>query len=130
MELGKNAKIKTYTDLLVWQEGHKLVLEIYKCTKIFPKEEMFGLTSQMRRAVVSVTSNIAEGFNRQTLKDKINFYYNSRGSLMEVQNQIIIAKDIDFLNKDNFENLLGITIQVSKLLNGLIKSCLRLVNGD
>jgi len=65
-----NKNIKTFTDLVVWQEAHELVLAIYKITKNFPKEEMYGLVSQMRRAVISVTSNIAEGFSRRSYKEK------------------------------------------------------------
>ncbi|MDD5626597.1 MAG: four helix bundle protein [Patescibacteria group bacterium] len=79
-------KIKSFTDLDAWKEGHKLVLMVYEITKKFPKEEMFGLVSQMRRCVVSITSNIAEGFSRQTYKDKICFYSRAQGSVTELQN--------------------------------------------
>ena len=84
-----NPKIKSFTDLQVWQEGHKLVLLIYKVTKKFPKEELFGLTNQIKRAGVSITSNIAEGFSRQSYKEKLQFYYMSLGSLTEIQNQLL-----------------------------------------
>ena len=77
-----NQKIKSFTDLKTWQEGHQIVILVYKITKEFPKEEIFGLVSQMRRAVVSITSNIAEGFGRQTYKEKVQFYYIAQGSLI------------------------------------------------
>lgn len=115
------SKLKSFTDLNVWQYGHQLVLEIYKVTKKFPKEEMFGLTNQIRRAVVSFTSNIAEGFSRSSYKEKSQFYSMSLGSLSEVQNQLLITKDIGYLTKQEFDKLFDLTILLSKLTNGLIK---------
>ena len=115
-------KIKSFTDLFAWQEGHKLVLMVYKITKFFPKEEIFGLTSQMRRCVISITSNIAEGFSRQSYKEKVQFYSIAQGSLTELQNQLIIAKDIGFLTKEQFQELALQSIKVHKIINGLIKS--------
>ena len=115
-------KIKSFTDLIAWKEGHKLVLMIYDITKQFPKEEIFGLTNQLRRAVVSFTSNIAEGFSRQSYKDKIKFYYISLGSLTEVQNQLLIAKDIKYISQEYFNKIAEQTTKVSKIINGLIKS--------
>ncbi|MBI5733396.1 MAG: four helix bundle protein [Candidatus Kerfeldbacteria bacterium] len=99
-ELGiKNntAKIKTFTDLLAWQEGHKLVLMIYKITTDFPKTELFALVDQLRRAAVSITSNIAEGFSHQGYSEKIHFYSIAQGSVTEVQNQLLIARDIGYI---------------------------------
>ena len=78
-------KIKTFRDLISWQEGHNLVLMIYEVTKTFPREEAFGLTTQLRRAAVSCTSNIAEGFSRLTANDKAHFYTMALGSLTEIQ---------------------------------------------
>lgn len=80
------AKIRNFTDLNAWKESHKLVLEIYKVTKNFPREEIFGLFSQIKRSAVSITSNIAEGFGRFSKKEQIQFYYISIGSLTEIQN--------------------------------------------
>ncbi|TSC90855.1 MAG: hypothetical protein CEN92_362 [Candidatus Berkelbacteria bacterium Licking1014_96] len=117
----KQGKIKSFTDLLVWQDGHQFVLEIYKITREFPKEEMFGLTMQLRRATVSFTSNIAEGFSRSTYKEKSRFYSMSLGSLTEVQNQLLIARDIGFISQDKFQELASKTITLSKMINGLIK---------
>ncbi|MFZ2187343.1 MAG: four helix bundle protein [Candidatus Moraniibacteriota bacterium] len=118
-------KIQSFTGLVAWQKGHKLVLAIYKATKVFPKEEMFGLTNQMRRAVVSITSNIAEGFNRKTAKDKTHFYAMAHGSVAEIQNQLLIARDVQYLNNSEFSQIAEQTILVHKLLTGLIKSLSR-----
>jgi four helix bundle protein len=114
-------KIKSFTDLEVWREAHILVLLIYKITKSFPKEELFGLTSQLRRSVVSVTSNIAEGFSRFSYKEKIQFYATALGSLTEIENQLLIARDVRYLDKNNFEKLSQQAITVQKLLNAFIK---------
>ncbi len=132
-ELGKGtvkSPIKSFTDLDAWKEGHKLVLEIYELTKSFPKEEMFGLTSQIRRAVVSITSNIAEGFSRQTYKDKLHFYCMSLGSLTEVQNQLLIARDLKYIPTEDFNATSEQTIKVSKIFNGLIKSTKSLIHNS
>jgi len=115
-------KIKNFTDLTTWKEGHKLVLEIYSTTKDFPKTETYALIDQISRAVVSITSNIAEGFGRQGIREKIQFYYLAQSSLTEVQNQLIIAKDVKYLNSDRFNALWDQTVLVHKLLTGLIKS--------
>jgi len=115
------AKIKSFTDLQAWQEAHKFVLLIYKTTKDFPKEEMFGLTSQVRRAAVSITSNITEGFSRFSYKEKIQFYRMGLGSLTEAQNQLLIARDINYIKPEKFSNLVKLSITVQKLLHGLIK---------
>ncbi len=117
-----NLKIQSFTDLKTWQEAHKLVLHIYRITKLFPKEELFALTQQLRRAVVSISSNIAEGFSRNTAKDKIQFYCTVRGSLTEVQNQLLIARDIGYVPSELFKNVSDQTVLVSKLINGLGKS--------
>jgi four helix bundle protein len=114
-------KIKSFTELDTWKEGHKLVLMIYKETSNFPQKEIFGLTSQMRRAAVSITSQIAEGFSRQSYKEKIQFYCISQGSNTEIQNQLLIARDIGYLSKDNFDLIAAQSIKTHKLLNGLIK---------
>lgn len=114
-------KIKTFTDLRVWEESHKLVIMIYKISQKFPKEEQFGLTNQIRRAVVSITSNIAEGFGRKTMKDRVHFYNISLGSLNEVLNQLMISKDIGYLRGNDWRDLEEQVIIVSKMLNGFIK---------
>ncbi|MCU0653481.1 MAG: four helix bundle protein [Candidatus Pacebacteria bacterium] len=113
--------IKSFTDLLAWQEGHKLVVELYKTLKKFPKEELYSLTDQMKRAAISITSNIAEGFGRQTYKEKTNFYYQAQGSLTELKNQILIAKDVDYLDQSDFDQLVCRINIVHRLLQGLIQ---------
>lgn len=115
-------KISKFTDLKTWQEGHELVLMIYKITEKFPSEEKFSLTNQIRRAAVSITSNIAEGFGRQTEKDRVHFYVMARGSILELQNQLLIARDIKILTDENFKALSKQSVIVHKLMNGLIRS--------
>lgn len=115
-------KIHSFTDLNAWKYAHELVLDIYKITKDFPKEEIFGLVSQMRRSAVSVSSNIAEGFSRNTFKDKAQFYSIAQGSLTELQNQLLISRDIVYSNNEEFEDLSQKTVLIHKLINGLIKS--------
>ena len=119
-------KIRNFTDLETWQEGHKLAVKIYGITILFPKSEMFGLTDQMRRCAVSITSNIAEGFSRFSIKEKLQFFRISAGSLTELQNQLIIAKDVGFIKTDNFESLFAQSMTVLRLVNGLIRSTKKL----
>lgn len=116
----EKVKIKSFTDLLVWQEGHKLVILVYQITKKFPREELFSLVDQMRRSASSVTSNIAEGFGRQGYKEKIQFYYISQGSLTEFKNQILIAKDVGYLEQKDFKNLVKQANITYQLLQGFI----------
>lgn len=115
-------KINDFTDLIVWQKAHRLVLLVYKSTRSFPKSEMYALIDQLRRAVVSITSNIAEGFSRHTLKEKIQFYYMASGSLTEVRNQLIIARDLDYITLKTFEELNNLSVEISKMIQGLISS--------
>ena len=114
------SKIKSFTDLRAWQEGHQLVILTYKITKDFPRKDTYSLTDQMRRAAASVTSNIAEGFGRQGYKEKIQFYYLAQGSLTELKNQIIIAKDVDYIDVDIFKTLMSSADMAHRLLQGLI----------
>ena len=118
----ESRKIKSFTDLNAWKEGHKLVLMIYEITKDFPKEEIFGLTSQIRRCAVSITSNIAEGFSRQSYKEKVRFYSIALGSITELQNQLLIAKDVGYITKEQFQDIAEQSVKVHKITNGLIKS--------
>ena len=111
-------KIRTFEDLIVWKKSHDLVLEIYRITKDFPSEEKFGLVSQMRRAAVSIPANIAEGFKRRGVKDKIHFYNISQGSLSELQYYSTLVRDLGF--KINLDKVNNFIIEIGKMLNGLI----------
>ena len=122
------SKIKNFTDLDAWKEGHKLVLMIYQTTKTFPKKETFGLVSQMRRCVVSITSNIAEGFSRQSYREKVQFYSTSLGSTTELQNQLLVSRDIGYIKKKDFLAISEQAIKVHKIINGLIKSSKAIIN--
>lgn len=115
-----NNKIKSFTDLKTWQEGHRLVLLVYKITKTFPKEETYSLIDQMRRAAASITANIAEGFGRQSYKEKVQFYYLAQGSLIELKNFILIAKDVGYLNENALKELVEQSNFTHQLLQGLI----------
>ena len=110
--MAENTKIKSFTDLNSWKETHTLVLEIYKLTRKFPKEERYGLTDQIRRCAVSISSNIAEGFSRQGGKEKLQFYFMSKGSLTELQNQLLIARDVGYINKMKFDKVAEQTVTV------------------
>ncbi|MBU1032776.1 MAG: four helix bundle protein [Patescibacteria group bacterium] len=115
--------IESFKDLHAWQAAYGLVLKIYKLTKTFPREELFGLSSQMRRSAVSVTSNIAEGFGRKSWKEKLYFYRIARGSLIELHNQLIIAQGVGHASQENIQDIELDIERVHKLVNGLISSC-------
>jgi four helix bundle protein len=118
-------KIIRFQDLDAWREGHKLVLMIYKTTKRFPNEELYGLVSQMRRSAVSITSNIAEGFCRFSAKEKVKFYFVALGSTAEIQNQLIIAKDVELIPASVLSEIMDQSVKVHKIINGLIRSSKR-----
>ena len=109
-----------YSKLDVWFEGRKLVNLLYSSTKLFLKEELFGLTNKMRRAAVSIPSNIAEGCGRQTAKDTIHFLHISRGSLYELETQYYLAFDQKYIEESNFNIALEQIQNCKKLLNGFI----------
>ena len=111
---------KSFEDLTVWQEGHKLVLGIYDITKQFPGDERFGLVSQMRRAAVSIPANIAEGFKRRGARDKIRFYNIAEGSLEELKYFLILSQDLRYIASK--EELMNRANTVGRLLHGLITS--------
>lgn len=115
-------KIRSFTDLYTWQESHKLVLQVYKSTKKFPREETYSLVDQMKRCSVSISSNIAEGFSRNSKKEKQQFYSMAKGSLTELQNQLLVARDVGYISKEEFDKISNQTVLVHKLLNGLVKS--------
>lgn len=117
-----NNSIKNFYELDAWKKGHLLALEIYKITEDFPKEERYGVVSQLRRAASSVTANIAEGFARYHFKDKTKFYYNSRGSVSEVQNFLLLVKDLEYIDLEICKKLGENANEVGRLINGLIRS--------
>ena len=123
-----NKKIAEFTDLESWKQSHILVLLTYKITSKFPYHEKLALSSQMQRAAVSITSNIAEGFGRQTLKEKIQFYFLAHGSLTELKNQLIIAKDLGYTNETTFQEATEQLITSQKLLRGLINKTKSFLN--
>ncbi len=109
-----------YKDLVVWQKAIQLVTEIYQVTRKFPNDELFGLTSQLRRAAVSIPSNIAEGQAQLSKGDFRRFLGHARGSLAELETQITIAQNLNFLLKDEELKLLDLIAEVGRILNGLI----------
>lgn len=114
-------KITSFTKLDAWKEDHKLVLLVYQATKQFPKDELFGIVSQMRRCAVSITSNIAEGFSRQSYKEKIQFYATALGSVTELQNQLLVSKDVGYISSSVFTEIATKSVVVHKIINGLIR---------
>lgn len=111
-----------FKELLVWQKSINFVTEIYKKTESFPKSEMYGLVSQIRRATVSIASNIAEGNSRRSVPDYVQFLRISRGSCAEVEIQLIISKNLGFLNEEKSLKLNQDITEISKMLNGRINS--------
>jgi four helix bundle protein len=120
-EKSMDSNYKKYTELEVWAEARKLVTNIYSLTKSFPKEEQFGLIIQMRRCVVSIPSNIAEGCGRNHKKESLQFFYIARGSVFELETQLYLSNDLHFLNKDELTQNLNQLELVRKLLHGFIR---------
>ncbi len=116
--------IQNFTNLIAWQKSHELVLNVYKILKKLPNEEKFALADQIRRSSVSITSNIAEGFSRNTKKDKVQFYTISKGSLSELQSQLITARDLGYITDNDYKELDLMIEQSSKLISGIIKSAI------
>jgi four helix bundle protein len=110
----------SYRDLIVWQKATVLVTEIYRATQGFPRKEMFGLTSQLRRSAVSVASNIAEGQGRISKGEFRQFLGHARGSLIEMETQLVIAGNLGFLPSQSVAGLMDLSGEVSRLLHGLI----------
>ncbi|MFA5973967.1 MAG: four helix bundle protein [Lentimicrobiaceae bacterium] len=111
-----------FENLEVWQKSRKLVKSVYQLTGTFPNEEKFGLTSQLRRASISVSSNIAEGSTRWSRKDQARFYEIAFGSLIEVLNQIILSNDLNFLSGDSLKNIRVDIDSIGRMLNSLYQS--------
>ena len=113
--------VKTYRDLIVWQKAMELVTEIYHHTKAFPDEERYGLTSQLRRSSVSLPSNMAEGYGRNSTQDYIRFLRISNGSLFELQTQLEIARNLGFFTDETFVVLFESSREIERMLSSLIK---------
>jgi four helix bundle protein len=113
-----------YRDLIAWRKATQLAVEIYRVTQKFPKDELYGLTSQMRRAAVSVASNIAEGKGRYSRKEFAQFLYRARGSLLELETQLFIARELQYLEPLTFRRMEDRTNELGRILNGLTKSVL------
>ena len=111
---------QSYKDLIAWQKAMTLVTEIYRSTQKFPREEIYGLTSQLRRPAVSVPSNIAEGQARHSQKEFRLFLSHARGSLVEVETQLMIAQNLAYLSSKEAEHLLGLAAELGRILNGLM----------
>jgi four helix bundle protein len=116
-----NNTIRTHRDLLVWQKSMVLVTEIYRKSQRFPVQEQYGLTSQIRRAAISIPSNIAEGFGRQSTGDYLRFLNIAVGSLFEVQTQIEIALNLQFINQSDFEEIFEKSREIDRMLSSLIQ---------
>jgi len=117
----KSMQIKTYRDLLVWQKSMALVTEVYKLSKLFPDEEDYGLTSQMRRCAVSIPSNIAEGYGRNSTSDYVRFLRVASGSLYELQTQAEIALNLRYLKKSDFDKLYESSREIERMLSSLVR---------
>ena len=113
---------RSYRDLIAWQKAMKFVTEIYVATQRFPSSELYGLTSQLRRAAVSVPSNIAEGQARFSQKEFHHFLSQARGSLVEIETQVLISKELKYLPSEGADELLATAEELGRVLNGLLAS--------
>ena len=120
--------IKIFKDLIVWKKSHQLVLDVYKLTKLFPKEELFALTSQIRRAAVSVPANIVEGFRRKSFRDSLNFYRISDASLEELKYHILLARDLAYFSETDYQHFVQTSDEVGRILTGWIQSQQKLLS--
>jgi four helix bundle protein len=113
--------IRNYKDLIVWQKAMDLVIEVYKIIKLLPDDEIYALSNQMKRAAVSIPSNIAEGQERNTTKDYINYLYIARGSKSELETQLLICVRLNYLSENNIEIAQNLLTEIGKMLNSLIQ---------
>ncbi|CAN5300521.1 four helix bundle protein [soil metagenome] len=113
---------RNFRDIIAWQAAYRLTIDVYELTKLFPSSEVYGLTSQIKRAAVSISSNIAEGFGRRSLKEKDNFYSIAHGSLTEVENQLMIANGVGYISSEQLLSVQDSVIETHKLLYGLRKA--------
>ena len=115
----------SYRDLVAWKKAMELVTEVYRATERFPKEEIYGLTSQLRRAAVSIPCNIAEGQGRLTKGEFQQFLGYARGSLLEMETQVVIAGNLGYLQENQMSGLLELSAEVGRILNGLLASIIK-----
>jgi len=118
----KTTAVKNYSELLVWQKAMDLVQLVYRMTALFPKEEVYGLSMQLRRAAVSIPSNVAEGQGRRTTREFLRFLSIAHGSLRELETQVAISRRLDYIDSRKESELSELAAEVGRLLNGLIKS--------
>lgn len=115
---------KNFTDIIAWQISHQFVIKVYKMTSTFPEIERFGLISQFQRAAVSITANIAEGYRKIGKADKLRFLNTSQGSLEECRNYIILSKDLEYINEEQYAELMSILEKASWYINAYAKGIL------
>jgi four helix bundle protein len=125
MQCSVSPILQSYRDLVVWKKSMTLVLDVYRSTQTFPKPETYGLVAQLRRAAVSIPSNIAEGQARLSTAEFKQSLGHARGSLMEVETQILISQELGYLEHDQSEKLLNASAEVGRILNGLLNSLVR-----
>jgi four helix bundle protein len=118
----ENSMGQSYRELIVWQKAMSFVMEVYAATKAFPRDELYGLATQLRRAAVSVPSNVAEGQARYSPREFHHFLSHARGSLVEIETQLMIAQNLGYLTETHTEHLLANAAELGKILNGLIAS--------
>jgi four helix bundle protein len=117
---GTKQSVKTFRDLIVWQKSIQFVTDVYKATQKFPQNELYGLTSQIRRCSVSIPSNIAEGYGRKSTQDYLRFLRISLGGLYELQTQIVISLNLKFLHREDFDGLFESSREIERMLSSLI----------
>ncbi len=122
--MGSRKKAATFEDLIVWQKAHRFVLDVYELTRNFPKSEIYGLTSQFRRAAVSIPSNISEGFKKRGRADKVRFYNISQGSLEECRYYLILTRDLEYGQVDPLIDLLEETSKLLDAYQRAVEDCL------
>lgn len=120
--------VKSYKDLIIWQKSIDLAVEVYKLSSAFPKEEVYGLTSQIRRAVASISLNIAEGYGRNTTKNYINSLYIAKGSLQEVESALLLSTRLNFTTEDDCQKANSLIVEELKMFNSLIHSLENKIN--
>jgi four helix bundle protein len=114
--------LRSYKELTVWQKSYQLCLEIYRLTKLFPDDERYGLTSQIRRAAVSIPSNIAEGYGRKTTPEYIHSLFIAYGSVCELETQILLSNDLNYIYAENMKKVQDDLGEVERMIKALIKS--------